>query len=401
MKKILYILTCLFLIFCFFNFKVSHALASSKDFPTIVGEAGIVMEVKTGKILYEKNAHKILEPASTTKIMTAILALEKGNMADMVTADEEATLADGSSVYLKNGEILTLEEMLYAMLLNSGNDASVAIAKHISGDVYTFTNLMNEKALEIGAKNTNFANPNGLPDKNHYTTAYDLALISRYAMLNLPEFRKIVSTKTKTIPWQGEEWDRQLINHNKLLWNYEGANGIKTGYTSSAGQTIVASASRNGQELIVVVLKSQGRNIRTDAKNLLNYGFENFKTVDIIDKQQYVTTINVKYGDNLNIITADDFTAVVAKDSPPITKKIKLKQDIIAPIKKGDVIGQLVFIQKDKKIGSVNLVSDRDVERKVYTNWWFFPLVASFAFYVPFRVCIGIKRYHRYKNKSS
>lgn len=401
MKKILHILTCLFLSFCFFNFKVPNALASSKDIPTIVGEAGIVMDVKTGTILYEKNAHKILEPASTTKIMTAILALENGNMTDRVTADEEATLADGTSIYLKVGETLTLEEMLYAMLLNSANDASVAIAKHISGDVPTFADLMNKKALKIGAKNTNFENPNGLPDENHYTTAYDLALISRYAMLNLSEFRKIVSTKTKTIHWQGEEWDRRLINHNKLLWNYEDANGIKTGYTSSAGQTIVASASRNDQELIAVVLKSKGRNIRTDAKNLLNYGFENFKTVDIIGKQQYVTTIDVKYGNNLDIITSDGFITVVPKDSPPITKRIEIRQDIKAPIKKGEIIGQLVFSQKDKKIGSVSLVSDRDVKRKLYTNWWFFPLVASVAFYVPFRLCIGIKRYRQNKNKFS
>lgn len=392
MKRKLYILIYLFLSFCFFShFQISNALANNKASPMIVGEAGLVMEVKTGTILYEKNAHRMLEPASTTKIMTAILALERGNLTDIVKADEESTLVDGSSIGLKNGEKLTLEEMLYAMMLNSGNDASIAIAKHIAGDVPTFVNLMNKKANEIGAKNTNFINPNGLPDKNHYTTAYDLALISRYAMLNLPKFREIVSTKTMTIPWQGESFDRQLVNHNKLLWNYKGANGIKTGYTSSAGQTIVASASRNNQELIAVVLKSQGRNIRSDAKKLLNYGFENFKTIDIIEKQQYVTSIDARYGGKFNIITSDDFTVVVSKDSPAVTKKIKLKHDVIAPIKKGDTIGQLVFLQGNKKIGSVNLVSDRDVKRKLYTNWWFFPLMISITFYVFFKVYTRIK----------
>lgn len=387
MKKIKYIFICFFLCFCFLTLEIPVIFANIDDKPLIVGEAAIVMDVKTGTIIYEKNAHKILEPASTTKIMTGILALEKGDTSDIVITDEEAFLADGSSIYLKEGESLTLEQMLYGMLLNSGNDAAVAIAKHIAGDIPTFTDMMNKKASEIGAKNTHFANPNGLPDKKHFTTAYDLALISRYAMRNLPEFRKIVSTKTHIIPWQGEEWDRQLINHNKLLWNYEGANGIKTGYTSSAGQTLVASAARGNQELIAVVLKSVGRNVRSDAKNLLDYGFENFKSVDMIEKHKYIKTVDVKYGNQLKIITSDGFTAVLPKNSNlPITKKIKLKPNIVAPIKKGEVIGRIDFIQKDKKLGSVNLIATNDVKRKIYTNWWFFPMVISIVFYIPFRI---------------
>lgn len=400
MKKIEYIFFCFFLCFCFLTLEIPSVFAYNDNKPSIVGEAGIVMDVKTGTVLYEKNAHKILEPASTTKIMTGILALEKGDITDIVVADEEAFSTGGSSIYLKEGESLTLEQMLYGMLLNSGNDAAIAIAKHIAGSIPTFTDMMNKKASKIGAKNTNFANPNGLPNKEHFTTAYDLALISRYAMLHLPEFRKIVSTKTYMIPWQGEKWDRKLINHNKLLWNYEGANGIKTGYTSSAGQTIVVSANRDNQELIAVVLKSEGRNIGSDAKKLLDYGFDNFKSVDIIEKNKHIATVDVKYGSELKIMTSDGFAAIVPKNgSAHVTKNIKLKPNIVAPIKKGEVIGKIEFRQKDKKVGDVNLVSDRDIKRKLYTNWWFFPLMFLAAFYVYFRVCIKIKRYRQNKTK--
>lgn len=214
--KLVYIVA----IFCLFSFSTSTALADTDKMqlpPEIVGQAGLVMDVLTGKVLYEKNAHSPFEPASTTKIMTAILALEKGNLSDIVVTSEEPLRVDGSRIYLEEGEKLTLEQMLYGMMLNSGNDAAVAIAEHIGGDIESFVKMMNAKAREIGAYHTTFVNPSGLPDEGHLTTAYDLALISRYALLNLPEFRKIVSTKTLEIPWQAEEWDRQLINLNKLL----------------------------------------------------------------------------------------------------------------------------------------------------------------------------------------
>ncbi|MCF6096630.1 D-alanyl-D-alanine carboxypeptidase [Thermovorax subterraneus] len=372
--------------------------ASLPSPPSIVGVAGVLMDVKTGQVLYEKNANQKLEPASTTKIMTAVLALERGNLSDTVTIRKEPTLVDGSRIYLEEGERLTLEQLLYGMMLNSGNDAAVAIAQHIAGSVSDFAKLMNEKAKSLGAENTNFVNPSGLPDKNHYTTAYDLALIARYALLNHPEFRKIVATKTFYIPWQGKEWDRTLINHNKLLWNFEGADGVKTGYTRSAGQTIVASATRNGWQLLAVVLKSQGRNIYADAKALLEYGFNNFEKRELIKKGEVVEKLPVRFGTPVDLVTSADFSAVVERGSAPIEIKKNIPADIKAPVAKGQVLGTLEFYQDGAKIGSIPLVAAADVPRKIYTRWWFWPSLLIGLIYVPFRISVGIKRYRRRRN---
>lgn len=395
--KLVYIVA----IFCLFSFSTSTALADTDKMqlpPEIVGQAGLVMDVLTGKVLYEKNAHSPFEPASTTKIMTAILALEKGNLSDIVVTSEEPPRVDGSRIYLEEGEKLTLEQMLYGMMLNSGNDAAVAIAEHIGGDIESFVKMMNAKAREIGAYHTTFVNPSGLPDEGHLTTAYDLALISRYALLNLPEFRKIVSTKTLEIPWQAEEWDRQLINLNKLLWNYEGADGVKTGYTSTAGRTLVASATRDGWQLISVVLKSDA-NIWSDSMALLDYGFENFEIKNLVGKNSDVAEEDVKYGDPVKLVTKDGLTSVVKKNDLPISKKLVINQDIKAPVSKGEVLGQLIFYQGEEQLGSVNLIAANDVKRKIYTFWWFWPLTIILATYIPFRIMVGIKRYKRHKRR--
>jgi D-alanyl-D-alanine carboxypeptidase (penicillin-binding protein 5/6) len=330
--------------------------------------------------------------------MTAILALEKGNLSDIVVTSEEPPRVDGSRIYLEEGEKLTLEQMLYGMMLNSGNDAAVAIAEHIGGDIESFVKMMNAKAREIGAYHTTFVNPSGLPDEGHLTTAYDLALISRYALLNLPEFRKIVSTKTLEIPWQAEEWDRQLINLNKLLWNYEGADGVKTGYTSTAGRTLVASATRDGWQLISVVLKSDA-NIWSDSMALLDYGFENFEIKNLVGKNSDVAEEDVKYGDPVKLVTKDGLTSVVKKNDLPISKKLVINQDIKAPVSKGEVLGQLIFYQGEEQLGSVNLIAANDVKRKIHTFWWFWPLTIILATYIPFRIMVGIKRYKRHKRR--
>lgn len=395
--KLVYIVA----IFRLFSFSTSTALADTDKMqlpPEIVGQAGLVMDVLTGKVLYEKNAHSPFEPASTTKIMTAILALEKGNLSDIVVTSEEPLRVDGSRIYLEEGEKLTLEQMLYGMMLNSGNDAAVAIAEHIGGDIESFVKMMNAKAREIGAYHTTFVNPSGLPDEGHLTTAYDLALISRYALLNLPKFRKIVSTKTLEIPWQAEEWDRQLINLNKLLWNYEGADGVKTGYTSTAGRTLVASATRDGWQLISVVLKSDA-NIWSDSMALLDYGFENFEIKNLVGKNSDVAEEDVKYGDPVKLVTKDGLTSVVKKNDLPISKKLVINQDIKAPVSKGEVLGQLIFYQGEEQLGSVNLIAANDVKRKIHTFWWFWPLTIILATYIPFRIMVGIKRYKRHKRR--
>ncbi|HHW01976.1 MAG TPA: D-alanyl-D-alanine carboxypeptidase [Thermoanaerobacterales bacterium] len=403
MKKTFCFILVLFIVLGSFEIIASASTvlpANSGSPPSITGETAVLIDAKTGKILYDKNAHIRMEPASTTKIMTAILALEKGKLMDVVVTGKEPPLADGTRIYLEEGEKLTLEQMLYALLLNSANDAAVAIAEHIGGDVTSFVKMMNEKAREIGAKDTTFVNPNGLPAEGHLTTAYDLALMTRYALLNFPEFRKIVSTKTFNIPWQGKEWDRKLINLNKLLWNYDGADGVKTGYTSSAGQTIVASATKNGWQLIAVVLKSKGKDVWTDAESLLDYGFNNFQPETVIEKGSVVASEKVKYGDSVELETLTGFYTVIPRKTNPLTTKTVVNPNIIAPVKKGETLGELEILENGQKIGSVPLVAREDVPRKIYTKWWFWPAVISLIFYTPFRIMVGIRRYKRYKNQA-
>ncbi|MBR4038704.1 MAG: D-alanyl-D-alanine carboxypeptidase [Clostridia bacterium] len=216
-------------------------------------KAACILEMRTGRVLFESNMHQRLPMASTTKVMTALLAIELGNAQDEVICSENAFGVSGTSIYLQLGERLTLEQMLLGLMLSSGNDASVAIAEHIAGTVDGFVALMNARAGEIGAVNTHFANPHGLPDEDHYTTAYDLALISREAMKN-ESFRRLVSMKKASIPWEGRSYDRQLTNKNRLLSDYPGATGVKTGFTSKAGRCLVFGAQRDGMEVVGAVL---------------------------------------------------------------------------------------------------------------------------------------------------
>jgi D-alanyl-D-alanine carboxypeptidase (penicillin-binding protein 5/6) len=232
--------------------------------PVITAPSAILMDADTGDILYQKNPHDLMYPASTTKIMTAILTLEHTNLNDNVTIDKDTSFTGGSRLYLAEDEVLTVEQLLYAMMVESANDAAVALAKHISGSVEDFSNLMNERAKQLGAKNTHFVNPNGLPDDNHITTAYDLAVISKYAM-TLPKFQEIVQTPYYEIsPTNKQSELRYLTNSNRFLWGtgsrrnqiyykdkwvnikYDIVDGIKTGYTVQAQQCLVTSAKKMG-----------------------------------------------------------------------------------------------------------------------------------------------------------
>lgn len=202
-----------------------HAQA---EVPAVSAKSAVLIDTKTGSVLYEKNARQKLPMASTTKIMTAICALEAGNLDETFEIHPSAVGVEGSSIYLAHGETMTLRDLVYGLMLNSGNDAAVAIAMQVSGSVEAFAALMNDTAAKIGVQDTQFQNPNGLDDPQHYTTAYDLAQITRYGM-QIPAFTEIVSTKTKRIPWQNKENGRLLSNHNKMLSLYEGADGVKTG----------------------------------------------------------------------------------------------------------------------------------------------------------------------------
>lgn len=335
--------------------------------PKIAAKAAIVMDQKSGRILYKKNINEKLPMASTTKIMTLLLALEYGNLNDTVTVSKKAASVGGSSIWLTAGEKLPLIDLLYGLMLNSGNDAATAIAEHIGGSVEKFAAMMNKKAKEIGAYNTNFVTPSGLDIgiNDHYTTAYDLALITRYGFNNYSKFAEIVSTKEKTIPWTGRDYDRYLRNKNKMLWQYEGGDGVKTGFTNKAGRCLVASATRDGHRLISVVLNSNP--MWDDSRKILDYAFEKYKPLRIVSKGQIVKTINVDNGKEryLPLQYSDEFTLPVSKEETlDIKIKYNLPKSIKAPIGIGEKIGTANILLNDKPIGLVDIVAGKTIDKR-------------------------------------
>ena len=253
-------------------FGTKETVEASTLAPIIEAKGAVLIDAENGNVIYEKDANKKLYPASTTKIMTALVALEimeeiDAGLTSEVTVPKEASGVEGSSIYLKTGERVTVEELLYGTMLQSGNDAATALAVTMGGDMESFIKRMNAKAKEIGCKNTHYVNPTGLFDENHYTTAKDMAFIAKEAMKNRI-FRQIVGAKK----WTGEEYGRTFVNKNKTINEYEGATGVKIGYTKKSGRALVASAQRDGKELIAVVLDDS--NWFKDAYAMLDYGFQ-------------------------------------------------------------------------------------------------------------------------------
>ena len=238
----------------------------------VAGKAAVLMEMQTGKILWEKNKEAPRPPASTAKILTALVTLDRVPLKEIVTVSITATANKSSAVALKNGERLAVQDLLYALLLQSNNDAALALASHIGGSTPNFVQIMNQKARSLGAFHSKFSNPSGLPQRGQVTTARDLALITKAALAN-PEFRRIVATKSH--PWKSSKWEGVLENSNELLKNYDGAIGVKTGNTREAGYCLVAAAQRRDKTLIAVILGSQENHVWQDAKKLLDYGFKN------------------------------------------------------------------------------------------------------------------------------
>ncbi len=333
------------------------------------GTAAILMDGESNRILYGKNIHQKLPIASTTKIMTAIVALEHGELDETVIIPPEASGVEGSSIWLAAGEKHTLEDLLYALMLRSGNDAAVAIAIHISGSVEEFAELMNATAKKIGAYNTNFVNPHGLHDPNHYSTAYDLALIASYGLKN-PDFERIVSTKFRTIPWEGHDWKRVMQNKNKLLWQYEGANGVKTGFTKKAGRCLVASAKRDDMQLVSVVLNCGP--MFEESKELLDYGFNNYRLVKLITENEIFTAIPVRNGktDALGLVPAENFSiALKEEEKGKIRIEKDLPEQINAPVEKGQDIGSVRVYYDDRLIRVIPL---RALDRVEKQGFWDF-----------------------------
>jgi D-alanyl-D-alanine carboxypeptidase (penicillin-binding protein 5/6) len=275
----------LLLAFCFLAVTATVGRAAESDEPVIPADAYLVMDATTGEVLLAHEAHTQLPMASTTKIMTALVALERGNLQDVVTVGQKPYDTGGTTIWLDMGEQQTLENLLKALMLESANDAAVAIAEHLgAGHEETFVQMMNDRAREMGLQQTHFANSHGLHDPDHYTTAYDLAVMARVAMQN-PAFRQLVSLEEATIPGYKQNPPRELHSHNQLLGYYEGANGVKNGFTEEAGLTNVASARRGDTELIAVVLGAQNR-LWTSSMALLDWGFSHHQTRPVVQTKE-------------------------------------------------------------------------------------------------------------------
>ncbi|ATY84752.1 hypothetical protein CVV65_07275 [Kyrpidia spormannii] len=349
--------------------------------PDLAVRSAVLMDMKTGQVLYAKNPDEPHYPASITKILTAIVALERGRLNDRITTSRLATLQDGNRIYLVEGEEHSLEELLYGMMLNSGNDAAVAIAEHYGGSVADFAAMMNAKAKEIGALHTHFTNPNGLHDPNHVTTAYDMCLIGRYAMQN-PIFRQIVATKT--YPWHGKEWESELVNINRMLWTYPGATGIKTGYTDQAQQTMVVSATRGNESLIATLMDIPGQEaMREEATKLLDWGFQHFATQRLASAGETAETVQLPGHQTANALLSRSVWYTFAQGtSPQVTRNIELIKPKL-PLQKGAILGQAVFSVDGRTIATVPLVSDRAVNPPPWSWWWLLGAVPGILLMIP------------------
>lgn len=348
--------------------------------PKIKASAACLMDVATGQIYYQKEGSKRREPASLTKVMTGILAIENGDLKDIVTVKKRAAAVSmGQDIGLNTGDRLTLEDLLKAALMYSANDSTVAIGEHIAGSHDLFVQMMNDKAKTLGMLNTHFANTNGFHHPNHYTTANDLAILTAYALRN-ETFAKLVATKEATITWQPKSEakvaskenepetlkQRNIRNTNRLLFSdYEGINGVKTGTTPRAGNCLIASATRDGRQLVVVILNSNNR--WQDATKLLDYGFNQVKPVVLAEQDEVMAEIEVLEGKEPKV------TLVAAKkleynlpliEVEKIQRKVNLYPVPKAPVKKGTVLGTATYLIEGKEIATVDLIANQDIERK-------------------------------------
>ena len=339
----------------------------------LTARSAIVMDTVTGQVLYERDIDTRRYPASTTKMMTLIVALEHGRLDDIVTVSKHAEGVEGSTLWLVQGDKIPLGELLTGMMMHSGNDATVAVAEHIAGSVPAFVEMMNEKAAEIGAYNTHFVNPNGLPDENHYTTAFDLAKIAAYGY-SLPHFEEIVSKQEVIYDWVKDP-AKKLRNENQMLWLYRGANGVKTGYTDAAGRCLVSAARRDGMQLVAVVLDSYY--MWNDSIALLDYGFQNARPKTLVKKGEVVAKVDVADGrqDEVELVAAESLVAVEKLgETGKVEKKLEIPEEVAAPIKKGDVVGKVVCYYDGKRQGAIYLLAAKDVEYYSFwdnlLNWW-------------------------------
>lgn len=338
--------------------------------PGLSGECACLYLPQIDKVLVDKNGSRRHPMASTTKIMTALVALESAGMDDEVVVSPEAAGVEGSSIYLVAGERQTMGNLLYALLLESANDAAAAIAIHVAGSVSAFADKMNARAAEMGLTDTHFENPHGLSDDNHYTTAIDLARITAEAMRN-PIFREIVSTKHKIIKVQNGTQVRSLSNHNRLLRSYDDCVGVKTGFTRISGRCLVSAAERNGMLEIAVTLDAP--NDWQDHAALLDYGFSLYEGRILAESADERFTVPLIGGEQeaLSLSARNTYYAVVARGSEPIIPHVEINRLITAPVRKGQVLGCVRYTQGGKTIATVPLLAEEAVAaRPVRLTLW-------------------------------
>lgn len=346
----------------------------------LTAQSAILIEASTGRVIWEKDADVRHYPASMTKMMTGILALEKLPPKADVVISPNAAATDDCPLEIVAGECLSADNIITGMLMESDNGAAVAIAEAVDGSVSQFVQRMNERAQVIGMSNTHFVNPNGLTEANHYSTARDMAKLARFAMNN-KKFREIVSTKNQVIHWEVPARQQKLAeNTNKLLANYNGMNGIKTGWTEAAGGCLAASARRNGVELIAIVMQTPGPDDRfADARKLLDYGFKQVKMVKGIAKDRVSRKLWVRGGTSASVMAhpAEDinYPLINGEDPKHYTLSYDVPKVIAAPLKDGETVGRIIIKYDNKEVGSVPMISEK-VEAGFSIGSW---LVGVFA----------------------
>lgn len=351
MKKVI----CFGLLLSLFVFSVSARAVTTS------AKAAVVINADTGEVIYSQNAEEKLPMASTTKIMTALLLCEKGDMEKEITVTDQMVRVEGTSMGLLAGDKVSYKALLYGMLLASGNDAANVTAYALGGTIDGFVKMMNDKAVELGLSNTHFETPSGLDGDEHYTTALDLANLARVCMEN-ELFCEAASSKSATLEYGNPPYRRTLTNHNKLLKTFEGAVGVKTGFTKKAGRCLVSCAERDGKRVIAVTLKDP--NDWADHTELLNYGLDSIKTAQIIpETKEYTVPVISSGGESLRV-EIEDFS-VNTLDTNGFSYKINLPEFLYAPIKKGETVGSVTYYKNGEEIHKKEIKASKNIEKAV------------------------------------
>ena len=356
---------------------IDISFANEENTPlSISSKSAILMDVGSGQILYEKSSHDKLPPASVTKVMTMLLiceALDSGkiNLNDSVQISENAASMGGSQIFLEPGEVQKVDTLLKGIAVASANDGCVAMAEHIAGSVEGFVDMMNAKAKELNMKDTNFVNTNGLPVDNHYTSAYDIALMSR-ELLKHDVINKYLTTWMDKVVVGKKQATVGLANTNKLIKHYQGATGVKTGFTQQAKYCLSASAKRGDTHLVAVTLGAETSPERfKDATSLLNFGFSNYESVKLCSKNENIATLTLdKAEDNkINLVAKQDLSVLIKKGAnKDFTRKVKVNKNTPVPIKKGTNLGYVEIYQGKSLVAKVDLVNTKDIKKASYVQ---------------------------------